>query len=204
MSYFRETFEALSEGQVICAVTRPDLHLWISEDGIEQLNAHLLPLGRRVGVSRAGGAFFLQWADDRENVKAALSQARVMVEEGEKVDALISLLLDIDDLDGEPAPGRLVRQSDLAAAVANSAAIRETMLDLAGLMSVRDTTDAGRITRILEKMAAAGYLRCVSRDRGDYEITGKIELHYDINAYLSETVTPIRDAVEEAAQAELI
>ena len=78
------------------------------------------------------------------------------------------------------------------------------MLELAGLMGVRDSTDAGRVTRILEKAAAAGYLRCVSRDRGDYEITGKIELHYDINAYLTETVAQIREAVEGAAQPELI
>lgn len=204
MSYFRESFEALADGQVICPVTRPDLHLWIRDEGLEQLNAHLRPIGRRVGSTRSGGAFFLQWSDERESARATLSQARAMAEEGERVDALISLLLEVDDLDGEPAPGRLIRQSELAAAVANSAAVRESMLELAGLMGVRDSTDAGRVTRILEKAAAAGYLRCVSRDRGDYEITGKIELHYDINAYLTETVAQIREAVEGAAQPELI
>ena len=204
MSYFRESFEALAEGEVICAVTRPELHLWISEDGLEQLNAHLVPLGRRVGVTSAGGAYFLQWADDRESARTAVAQARAMTEEAERVDALISLLLEIDDLDGEPSPGRLVRQSEVAAAVSGSAAIREAMSDLAGLLAVRDSTEAGRITRILDKMAAAGYLRCVSRERGDYEITGKIELHYDINEYLAETVGPIRDAIEEAAQGSLL
>jgi hypothetical protein len=204
MSHFRQSFEALAEGAVICSVTRPDLHAWITEKGMGELNAHLQPLGRRVGVSGAGGAYFLEWADDRESARAAVSQARTMVEEAERVDAFIALLLEIDDLDGEPAPGRLVRHSEIVAAVSGSAAIREMAAELAGLVGARDSTEAGRITRILDKMSAAGYLRCVSRDRGDYEITGKVELHYDVNAYLAETVGPIRDAVEEATQGALL
>ena len=195
----------MSAGRVICAVTEPELAQWLSEEeGFEKMNAFLEPLERKLVTTGTGSGYLMCYCHEEDVRRLGQALARESILEQDIMDAFVEILIDSDDLRGEPCMGYDIRHTDLLSAISDMPAVRDQFIHLSNLMNVSDKTDAGRLTKILDKLSKDyGYLHCVHKERGEYLITGKIDLYRDASEFLLETIPGLKESVDSAITAQV-
>lgn len=206
MNIYGHSFHALIAGNVICPVMFPDMHDYIVEKGgLDELNAGLEPLGMKIANTTGGGSFYLAWEDGSEAARKSINAtARPTQEEIARVQAFVTFLLEINDANGVLARESLVRAAEISTAIDTSAALRDSLANVALTLVVKNTaTDHSRISGILTKMKDMGYLKLISKDREEYVVTGKIDLFYDAMEHFACHIGAVEMAVQREEQGSL-
>jgi hypothetical protein len=202
MSLRKDTLNALIRGAVICEINEPDMHaLLMEEGGLEEISGILEAFGCRIAASRSGRALFLAWEDGGEEARGAIrSGARDLYEEWTRVRLFMGFMLEVDDTQGPLQMGVEVRASRIVSAIDTSAALRDSLSALAAAFRVNAATDTAKVSDILRKMKDMGYLKPVSKAREDYLVTGRIDLHEDLEEHFITHVGPLQQAADVASR----
>ncbi|MCW3784389.1 hypothetical protein [Defluviimonas salinarum] len=205
MNTFAQACHHLLSGGVICPVATPDLHDWLVEQGgHELLGEHLGRMSLKIAQTAGRRAFFLAWADGTEEGRKAIrDQAKSIQNEAAQVRAFADFMLEVDDTRGVLSIGHLVRAAEISAAVSRSAALRDSLAATAAALGAKGVTDHARISSILGRIQAMGYLKTVSADREEYEVTGRIELFHDIHEHFVSHIGTVERAAEVSTQGSL-
>jgi hypothetical protein len=206
MNFYGRSFHILAAGHVICPVMYPDLFDYIVEkNGREELDAGLKPLGMKIANTTGGGSFYLAWEDGTTEARKSISStARAAQEETARVQAFVTFLLEINDAGGVLSREALVRAAEISNAIDTSAALRESLANVAITLAVKNTaTDHSRISGILTKMKDMGYLKLVSKEREEYVVTGKIDMFYDVMEHFACHIGVVEMAVDREEQGSL-
>jgi len=191
-------FHHLYAGHVICEISEPRFYKYLmEEDGLEAIEAQIDPLGMDIAVTTGGRAFYLvRKSGTPESRRAISGQARPLQEEFARVKSFADFILQITDADGVLKMGSVVSATQISKAIEHSASLREALITVSSSLATKGATDHAKITAILSKMKDMGYLRRISSEREEYDVTGRIDLFHDAIEHFLSHIGSVNLAVE--------
>jgi len=175
---FEQTLILLLRGEWICHITHPDAYRFLGKDSNRlDAEAFLARVGRRLTVTRQGGAWFAAYdqigPDERKVIREHFADLkndlRPLVD-------FFTLVMRAQRQDEFLAPGTVIESHSLMAAIDANASLTTELKALArfGKGTVGDGT-RGIFDRLLRKFLEDGYLTLSNAERQVYQVTGKIE-----------------------------
>ena len=194
----KQTLEALLGGQFICSIVFPVEY----EDLIEHqqdVDLWLSSLGKRLARIGASGAFYMApdtiGPDEIKRVRKEMQEYRDIY--GPAITAL-GLVRQCDSEDLPFVPGDYISAGSIETAINANPALESHLNSLGGVIrrfvlknSIRDRVDA-----VLQHLADDGFLKLADKDRGSYQVTGRIEQLWAVIQFIAEN-EPIAPAPED-------
>jgi hypothetical protein len=197
---FKDAINAIISGEVICKVTNPRLHNYLSgEGGFKEVNAHLVPMGRRLS-SYPNGHTFYQVHASQADIKKSQANAiyKRVANEMKPVLEFMKLLLEINEGHAVLSPGDNLEVNTLVSKLGDTETARRELDLLARKFRVRhDGADHSRMLGIVKKLEDWGYVICTNAERESFQVTGKIEIHKAYLDLVLENVPGAKDDFEE-------
>lgn len=200
---FKDAINAIIAGDVICKVTNPRLHNFLStENGYRDVNAHLLPMGRRLSSYPDGNTFYQVHASQADVRKSdANTIYKNVALEMKPVLEFMKLLLEIDDGQGVLCPGDLLEVNGLVARLGDAETARRELDVLTRKFRARhDGTDHSRMLSVMKKLDDWGYVINSNVEREIFQVTGRIEIHKAYLDLVLENVPGAKDELEEVEE----
>lgn len=182
---FEVALTLLLSGEFICQVRYPEAFRFLEEaENREEAKAFLARLGRRLGKTRHGGAWYAVFdrvgPEERKGIRDEFAEIK------HNLRLLVGFFVHVmQALRYEEflAPGSIIEANRLIAAIDENPNLRSELQNLTNLGKgyAADGTLRGILDKLLKKMREEGYLVLANPEREIYEVTGKIE-------YLQEVV----------------
>jgi hypothetical protein len=197
---FEEALTLLLSGEFVCAVRYPDAFRFLEQqDKREESEAFLARLGRRLGKTKHGGAYYVVFdhvgPEQRKGIRDEFAEIK------HNLRLLVGFFVHVMQALGHEeflAPGSIIEANRLSAAIDDNPNLRSELRQLANLGkgSASDITVRGMLDRLLKKMREEGYLVLANPEREIYEVTGKIEYLQEVVDFVM-SYESISDEVEE-------
>lgn len=204
---FEQCINRLLSGAVLCQVTAPDLAGWLIEPShLAEANAFLARIGRKVEMP-LGGIFYLAYGPGVALPRAQVTRLqRDLLGDLRPMLQFIRLILDANKTDIPLAMEDILEVNTLLAVIDGNDALRQELREIAARIGGRhDSTDRGIFTAVIRHLSTAGYLHLVNADREVYQVTGKVQVLYDMSDFLMENMPGAPEAMAEAeAQGQLL
>jgi hypothetical protein len=197
---FKDAINAIVLGEVICKLTNPRLHNFLSSDsGFKEVNAHLIPMGRRLSSYPDGHTFYQVHASQADIKKGQVNAIyKRVANEMKPVLEFMKLLLEINEGYAVLSPGDNLAVNTLVTKLGDTETARRELDLLARKFRVRhDGADHSRMLGIVKKLEDWGYVVCTNTEREVFQVTGKIEIHKAYLDLVLENVPGAKDDLEE-------
>lgn len=186
---FSTVVRALLAGDVICAVSSPDLFAYLSDAAkAEDVGAYLQRIDLKLAQSQRGSAYYAAClAESTETRKVAKENFKEVKQVDRPLVFFMDLLMRAMHNDDYLMPGSVIEASKLMASIDANPSFRSELQTLAILVSpTNDGTDRARLAKVLKYFVGRGYLYLSNPERELYQVTGKIELFREVVDFLLE------------------
>lgn len=188
---FDEAMNLLLAGEFVCAIRYPQAFSFLSQEAHQKdANAYLARIGRTLGVTDQGSAWFMSFDrignDEMRFIREDFAKMK------NEIRFLVRFFLNAmrgTDKEEFYAPGDTIETHALMAAIDNNPGLRAEFQSISSLG--KGATNDGKLKTSLDKqlrfLRDDGYLILANAEREIYQVTGKID-------YLTEVVRFVMNA----------
>lgn len=199
---FERVVFLLLQGEFVCAVSHPEEHRFLEDEGKrEEVARYLAQLGRRIAITPHGSGYYLAFAHigpaEREAVKTQFQEVKGTLGPTALFFQMAMRATGREDL---LVPGSLIASHLLMAKIDQDPGLRNELQNIA--LIVRATAPDGAYRSMLDKLLGylrgRGYLALVNAERGLYQVTSKLEYLLDVVRFIQENDTAAAKAASDA------
>ena len=188
MSALESALRRLAEGEFICPVHSPDEFAALQDpQGRQRADDWLRAIGYRLARLHDEGAFFMAHATVTPEMRSRFrEELRAVRARLEPVVSFLELLRQSQGRDPHIHAGDMIWESEVSEQVRGSSLLAQRIMDMRDISGAR-LTDAvnDRVRRMLDHLAADGYLVETNPANKGYQITGKVDYLYQLIEFIS-------------------
>lgn len=188
MSALESALRHLGEGAFICPVHYPQEFAVLQEpQGRQRAEEWLRAVGYRLARLNDEGAYFMAHASVTPEMRARFREdLRAVRARLEPVVSFLELVRQSQGRDPHIHAGDMIWESEVSEQVRGSALMSQRIMDMRDISGAR-LTDAvnDRVRRMLDHLAADGYLVETNPANKGYTITGKVDYLYQLIEFIS-------------------
>lgn len=189
---FEKTAQNLIEGKVICSETTVDCYKYLEVDeNFYKVSSFFDQMGRTLKSTENKNAYYLAYKDiDKENRSKIASVFSKTRKQFQPIVYFIYEIMNIKSQDYALAVGDSISLSYVEKKVEQRHDLKNRMNELYKLVSqssnAKRDTIRSKLEFIFKHMEKEGILYQINKEESIYSITGKIELIYELMAYINE------------------
>jgi biotin operon repressor len=203
---FKNIILLLLSGEFLCNVSRPDEFSFLQDEATRlDVDAYLARIGRRLGLTRNGVAFYAAHASIGAEER---TEARIVFKEIKRdlrpIVKFLNLVMQAQRSDMTLFAGDSLRYHELLTRIRESSHLTDELSSFAKLgneYASSSETVPGILDKILQRLAKNGYL-VADRERDRYTLTGKIDYLQEVIDFLLENEEEIVQTSQEAPEQE--
>lgn len=187
---FERVVFLLLQGEFICAVSHPEEHRFLEDEGKrEEVARYLSQVSRRIARTPHGSGYYLSFshvgAGERDAVKAQFQEVKTSLA---PVVLFFQMVMRATGREDLLMPGALIESHLIMSKIDQDAGLRNELQNVALISRATGADGAYRsmLDKLFGRLRTGGYLALVNAERGLYQVTAKLEYLLDVMRFIQE------------------